>query len=259
MDTMTVAVAGGTGVVGARTVEALRRAGHEAVVLSRSEGTDLLAAAHDTGEAHRLARTLEGCAAVVDVTSVTTMGGAASTRFFEAVTTALLTAERAAGVTHHVALSIVGAAAAPYAYYAGKAAQERLVMASGDSWSLLRATQFHEFASQLAARSRGRVKPVPAVRSQPVAAAEVGARLAELATGAPVGLSRDLGGPKVEDMPTLVRRYLAATGSRARVLAVPLPGRWGRALRDGTLLPGPDAQLGTQTFDDWLATVVRTP
>ncbi|MGH1525027.1 SDR family oxidoreductase [Leifsonia sp. L25] len=258
MDTMRIAVAGGTGVVGARTVEALKKAGHETVVLSRSEGVDLLAAARDTGEAHRLARTLDGCAAVVDVTSVTTMGGAASTNFFEAVTAALLTAERAAGVPHHVALSIVGAAAAPYAYYAGKAAQERIVMTSGGGWSLLRATQFHEFAQQLAARSRGRVKLVPAVRSQPVAAAEVGARLAELATGEPGGLSRDLGGPRAEDMPTLVRRYLAATATPGRVFAVPLPGRWGRALRDGTLLPGPEAQLGTQTFDDWLATATPT-
>lgn len=255
MDTLRVAVAGGTGAVGAATVEALRASGHEAVVVSRSQGTDLLAASRDTGEAHRLARTLDGCAAVVDVTSVTTMGGAASTRFFEAVTAALLTAERAAGVPHHVALSIVGAAAAPYAYYAGKAAQERAVMASSTAWSLLRATQFHEFASQLTSRSRGNLHLVPAMTSQPVAVAEVGARLAALATGDPVGLSRDLGGPKVEDMPTMVRRYLAAVGRPGRVVAVPLPGRWGRALRDGGLLPGPDAELGTQTFDEYLATL----
>jgi uncharacterized protein YbjT (DUF2867 family) len=251
---MKVAVAGGTGAVGARTVEALRAGGHEPVVLSRSAGVDLLAAATDDREADRLARTLQGCASVVDVTSVMTTSAAKSTRFFETVTRVLLETERSAGVAHHVALSIVGAEAAPAAYYAGKVAQERAVMAGGTGWSLLRATQFHEFAAQLAARSRG-LHVVPAMRSQPVAAAEVGARLAELATAAPSGLSRDLAGPRVEDMPTLVRRYLAATGRPGRVLTVPLPGRWGRALRDGTLLPGPDAQLGAVTFDEWLATV----
>ncbi|WP_295118411.1 SDR family oxidoreductase [uncultured Leifsonia sp.] len=253
---MKVAVAGGTGAVGARTVEALRAAGHEPIVLSRSVGVDLLAAATDDREAGRLARTLEGCASVVDVTSVMTTSAAKSTRFFETVTRVLLEAERTAGVAHHVVLSIVGAEAAPAAYYAGKVAQERAVAASGAGWSVLRATQFHEFAAQLAARSGG-LHVVPAMRSQPVAAAEVGARLAELATAAPVGLTRDIAGPRVEDMPTLVRRYLTATGRSGRVLTVPLPGRWGRALRDGTLLPGSGAQLGAITFDEWLATVAR--
>ncbi|MCI0157146.1 NAD(P)H-binding protein [Leifsonia shinshuensis] len=253
---MRVAVAGGTGVVGVKTVDAVRASGHEPVVLSRSAGVDLLAAGTDDREAERLARTLDGCAAVVDVTSVMTTSAAKSTAFFETVTRALLTAERAAGVPHHVALSIIGAEAAPAAYYAGKAAQERAVMASGTGWTLLRATQFHEFAAQLAARGGG-IHLVPAMRSQPVAAAEVGVRLAELATADPSGVSRDLAGPRVEDMPTLVRRYLAATGRAARVLALPLPGRWGRALRDGTLLPGPDAQLGTATFDEWLATAAH--
>ncbi|MBN9630509.1 MAG: 3-beta hydroxysteroid dehydrogenase [Actinobacteria bacterium] len=255
---MRIAVAGGTGVVGVKTVEAVRAAGHEPIVLSRAAGVDLLAAARDGREAERLARTLEGCAAVVDVTSVMTTSAKKSTAFFAAVTRALLTAERAAGVPHHVALSIIGAAAAPAAYYAGKAAQERAVMASEGGWTLLRAAQFHEFAAQLSARGGG-IHVVPAMRSQPVAATEVGARLAELAIAAPSGLSRDLAGPRLEDMPTLVRRYLAAIGRPARVLAVPLPGRWGRALRDGTLLPGPGAQLGTITFDAWLATVSRPP
>lgn len=247
---MRVAVAGGTGVVGRHVVDALAREGHEPVVLSRSRGVDV---ENGTG----LAAALAGCAAVVDVTSVQTTGGRRSTQFFGRVTGALLAAEREAGVPHHVALSIVGAVEAPYAYYAGKALQERLVQQSGTGWSLLRATQFHEFASQLADRGRaGSRRLVPAMTSQPVAAAEVGAALAEIAVGAPRGLDRDLAGPRVEDMPTLVRRYLAARGDAGRVLALPLPGRWGRALRDGTLLPGPEARLGRQTFDEWLEEVV---
>jgi uncharacterized protein YbjT (DUF2867 family) len=248
---MRVAVAGGTGMVGRHVVSALSAAGHEPVVLSRSRGVDV--AVED-----RVVQALGECDAVVDVTSVSTTSGRVSTRFFGTVTRSLLSAERRAGVRHHVALSIVGAESAPYAYYAGKALQEQLVRDSGSGWSILRATQFHEFAQQLADNGKpGGLRLVPAMRSQPVAAAEVGAALAEIAADAPRGLDRDLGGPREEDMPTLVRRYLAATGDTGRVLAVPLPGRWGRALRDGTLLPGPGARLGTQTFDEWLAALRR--
>lgn len=244
---MRVAVAGGTGVVGRHVVAALAATGHDPVVLARSTGVDLLAGG--TG----VASALEGCAAVVDVTSVVTTSGTASTRFFGTITANLLAAGRQARIPHHIALSIIGAADNPAGYYAGKAEQERLLRASGDGWTILRATQFHEFAAQIAARRIAGLHVVPAMTSQPVAAAEVGARLAAIATAAPAGLARDLGGPRVEDMPTLVRRYLRATGARGRVLAVPLPGRWGRALRDGSTLPGPDAELGTQTFDEWLA------
>ena len=246
---MRIAVAGGTGVVGRHTVAALETAGHETVILSRSHGVDLAG-----GAPADIARALAGCAAVIDVTSVEALGAKASERFFGTVTRALLDAERTAGVPHHVALSIVGAAEAPAAYYAGKALQERLVREARTGWSILRATQFHEFAAQLAARGKpGRLRVVPAMTSQPIAAAEVGAALAAIAAGAPRGVDRDLAGPRVEDMPTLVRRYLGARGDTGRVLTVPLPGRWGKALRDGTLLAGPDARLGTQTFDEWLA------
>ncbi|MDN4613123.1 SDR family oxidoreductase [Leifsonia sp. F6_8S_P_1B] len=254
---MRVAVAGGTGVVGRHVVTALQQAGHEPVVLSRSRGVDLTGgpAAVDA-----VAKTLAGCAAVVDVASVETLSGSVSKRFFRSVTQTLLTAERSAGVPHHVALSIIGAAEAPAAYYAGKALQEQLVEESGTGWSILRATQFHEFAAQLAGRGKpGRLRIVPAMTSQPVAAAEVGAALAGIAVGEPRGRAGDIAGPRVEDMPTLVRRYLAAIGDGGRVLAVPLPGRWGRALRDGTLLAGPAARLGTQTFDAWLTEVERVP
>ncbi|MCS5718347.1 NAD(P)H-binding protein [Herbiconiux sp. CPCC 205763] len=247
---MRIAVAGGTGAVGRRVVAALVASGHDAFALTRSSGHDLTA----TDAQPALVSALAGCAATIDVTSVATTSSATSTRFFGAVTGNLLAAERAAGVPHHIILSIVGAVEAPAAYYAGKKLQEDLVMASSGGWSILRATQFHEFAAQMVEQGRmGPVQVVPTMRSQPVAAADVAEVLVEIALGEPRGLDRDLGGPQEENMADMVRRYLAATGQKRPVLEVPLPGPWGHALRDGTLLPGATARRASQTFADWLA------
>jgi uncharacterized protein YbjT (DUF2867 family) len=247
---MRVAVAGGTGAVGRPLVEQLRSTGHEVLVLTRSSGHDLTA----TDAQPALSAALAGFDTVIDVSSVATTSAKTSAAFFGAVTRTLLAAERAAGVPHHVALSIVGAAAAPSAYYAGKKVQEDLVMASDAGWSILRATQFHEFAAQMAEQGRmGPLQVVPTMRSQPIAAAEVAEVLIEIALGAPRGLDRDLGGPREENMADMVRGYLAATNRKCPVLEVPLPGAWGTALRDGTLLTGASARRGTQTFAEWLA------
>lgn len=246
---MRIAVAGGTGVVGVHVVSALEAAGHETIVLTRSTGVDLTSGVG-------LADALRGTDAVVDVTSKITTSASVSREFFGAVSRNLLDAEREAGVPHHVALSIVGAATVDAGYYAGKRTQEDLVTASGAGWTLLRATQFHEFATQVLGRVRlGQVSVIPVMTTQPVAAAEVAAALVKLATGKPQGLVPDLAGPIVENLADLARRYLAATGQRPRVLEVPLPGAWGKSLRDGSALPGPGAQLGTQTYDEWLATL----
>ncbi|MUN62812.1 NAD(P)H-binding protein [Kocuria sediminis] len=242
---MRIAVAGGTGVVGRHVVEIARGRGHEVVVLARSQGVDLTTGA---------GLDLTGVQAVVDVTSIRTTSGRSSTRFFTAVTRHLLAAERAAGVGHHLVLSIVGLDDAPYGYYAGKAAQERLVQAGEVPWTLLRATQFHEFAGQVHERMRlGPVALVPAMRSQPVAAREVAARLVALAEAGPSGRVPDLAGPREERMAELSRRWAAAGGVRGRVLELPVPGGFGRALRDGTLLARPGCQHGEQTFEQWLA------
>ena len=247
MTTMRIAVAGGTGVVGRHAVEAVLDAGHEPVVLSRSAGVDVTTGAG-------LDAALQGVDAVIDASNVETTGAKASTRFFETATRTLLAAEERAGVGHHVALSIVGAAHAPAAYYAGKAAQERVLQARDGGWTVLRATQFHEFAAQVLDRAHlGSWHAVPAMRSQPIAAAEVGAALVRAAEAGPGGILPDLAGPQEEVMADLARRWLAATGSKDHVLEIPLPGAWGRSMRDGTLLPGPDATLGTQTFAQWLA------
>lgn len=244
---MRIVVAGGTGTLGRLVVEQAHAAGHEAVGLSRATGTDLM-----TGE--NLAEALRGADAVVDVTSTGTTSGKASVAFFTTVTRRLLDAERAAGVPHHVAISIVGAASVAAAYYAGKAAQEALLAAEPGGWSLLRTTQFHEFVRQMLAFGKvGPLHVVPTMRTQPLAAADVAAALVVLATGEPRGVVPDLAGPREERMADLVRRYLAATGPRRPVLEIPLPGAWGRGMRDGSILPGPDAQLTQQTFDAWLA------
>ena len=248
---MKVAVAGGTGVVGKHVVESLTAAGHQAVIMSRSTGVDLT-----TGSG--LDAALRGSSAVVDVASVLTISSSVSSQFFGASTRNLLDAEERAGVTHHVGLSIVGAAEINDRYYAGKRVQEDLVMASGANWSILRATQFHEFIHQvMPPGTLGPLQIVPTFVSQTVAASEVGAVVARLATEPPAGLTEDVAGPRVERMADLVHRYLRATGSKRPVLEVPIPGAWGRSLRDGSLLPKGGAILGTQTFDEWLSELPR--
>ncbi|MEV7228748.1 SDR family oxidoreductase [Polymorphospora sp. NPDC051019] len=240
---MRIAVAGGTGAVGRHVVDVLRERGHEAVVLARSTGVDLVAG---TG----LAATLGGVRAVVDVTSVSTRSAEVAERFFRAVTTNLLTA----GVRHLLVLSIVGIDRAPFGYYAGKVAQERLVANGGQPWTILRATQFHEFATQIYRQLRfGPLTLIPTMRSQPVAAREVAQRLVDLAEGEPVGRATDLGGPREEMMADLVRAYARSVGARGPVIQFPLPGAFGRAMRDGALVAGPAAEHGTQTFAEWLA------
>ena len=170
-----VAVAGGTGLMGRLVVERLDAAGHEAVVLARSRGVDLL-----TGTGVDAA--LAGCSAVVDVTNVGTASGRRSREFFGTVTDRLLTAGVRAGVGHVVALSIVGVDRVGLGYYRGKLHQEELLAAGPLPWTVLRATQFHAFAAQLADRGRGRspVVLVPRALSRPVDAAEVADRLAAL-------------------------------------------------------------------------------
>jgi uncharacterized protein YbjT (DUF2867 family) len=241
-----IAVAGGTGAVGRHVVEAVRENGHEPVIIARSAGVDLT-----TGKG--LAEALARVDAVIDVSSVRTLSTKVSTQFFDTVTRNLLVAEQAAGIRHHVLLSIVGAEKSASGYYAGKAAQERMLMDSDASWSILRATQFHEFAAQMVDRGgMAGMVVVPKMVAQPVAAVEVAAELVAIAEGAPRGLAQDLGGPQVERMADMVRRYLRTIGERRPVIEVRLPGSVGKVSADGTLLVGPGAKLGTQTFDQWL-------
>lgn len=248
---MKIAVAGGTGTVGRHITELIGRRGHERVVLARSTGFDL-----QTGAG--LAQALAGVDAVIDVVSIATLSAAASSRFFGATTANLLRAEASAGVRHHVSLSIVNASRVSAGYYAGKVVQEDTVTAGSVPWSMLRATQFHEFAVQTLQRtSRAGLALVPVMRTQPVAAREVAERLVELALGSPRGHVPDLGGPREEHLVDMVRAYVKASRSRTRVVQFRLPGRMGAAMLDGSLLPAANTAQGTQSFAQWLDRDVR--
>jgi uncharacterized protein YbjT (DUF2867 family) len=248
-----IAVAGGTGTVGAHVVDVLRERGHDPVVLARSTGVDVV-----TGVG--LADAMVGVDTVIDVLSFMTQKAEPAIDFFGTTSRNLLDAEKTAGVKHHVLLGIVGSQKSQYGYYLGKMAQERLVHAGEVPWTEMRATQFHEFAQQIYGVARiGPIVLAPNGRVQPIAAREVAERLVELALGAPSGLVAELAGPREESLSHMVRAAARATGKRGPILGVPAPGPGGTAMRDGTLLPDPTlqppAQLGTQTFDQWLATL----
>ena len=243
---MRVAVAGGTGVVGRHVVAAAATAGHEPVVLARSRGVDVT-----TGQGLEVA--LSGADVLVDVSGRTTTSRRASVAFFTAATEHLLAAAQRAGVRHHVVLSIVGIDRVDFGYYAGKRAQEALVLSGPVPASVLRATQAHEFAAQVLGRVRGPVALVPRMQVQPVAAREVATALVRLATGSAAGVAPELAGPQVHDLVDLARRVLRAGGQRRPVLPVRLPGAAGKAMATGALLPTGPGPRGQQSFTDWLA------
>jgi len=243
---MRIAVAGGTGLVGRLLVEELSAGGHDPVVLARSVGVDVTTGAG-------LDAALDGAEAVVDVSNVTTTRRGPAERFFATGTRHLIEAGRRAGVGHHVVLSIVGVDRVDQGYYAAKRAQERAVLDGGVPATVLRATQFHEFAGQLLERVPGPVAVVPRMRVQPIAAREVAAALAALVEDTPAGMAPELAGPEVHEFVDLVRKVLAARGSRRPVLPVRLPGRPGRLAAEGALLPTGPGPRGRETFDEWLA------
>ena len=240
---MRVAVAGGTGLVGRLVVEVATGRGHDVVVLARSAGVDLTTGA---GLAERLA----GVEAVVDTTNHVSQKRAGSEAFFGAVTRHLLDAEVESGVAHHLVLSIVGIDDVDTGYYAGKRLQERLVAEGRVPWTILRATQFHEFAEQALGFVRiGPFSLVPRMLSQPVAAREVAEHVVDLVEAGPSGRAPELAGPERHDVVDLARRV--ARGRR--VVPVPIPGNAGRAMRSGALCPQGDGPRGRTTFDEWLA------
>jgi len=172
-------------------------------------------------------------------------------RYFEAATTNLVNAAARSRVGHVLVLSIVGIEDADLAYYVGKRRQEDLVRAGTVPWTVLRATQFHEFPGQLLANVRGRFAPVPVMLSAPVAARDVGAHIADLVQAGPQGTARPLRGPESLQIVDMARRYLSATGQRRTVVPLRVPGRTGRALRSGALVPTEPAVRGRQTFAEY--------
>jgi uncharacterized protein YbjT (DUF2867 family) len=245
---MKIAVAGGTGWIGRLVVETVRAGGDTPVVVSRSTGVDLT-----TGDG--LDKALAGVAAVIDVSNIATLNRKKSVTFFTSATSNLLAAGQRAGVAHHVALSIVGSDRVDLGYYIGKRRQEELVLAGPVPSSVLRATQFHEFASQMIQRAGGApFVVVPQQLCQPVAAREVAGRLVELARGGAVGLADEMAGPDRHRMPDLVRQLLRARGERCLVVPVRLAGKVGKGMAGGALLPTGPGPFGGIGFDPWLAT-----
>lgn len=244
---MRIAVAGATGTVGRHIVAAVAAQGDEVIPLSRASGVDLVSTVG-------LDAALDGVDAVIDAVNVSTLSADEATRFFTAATGNLAKAARTAGVRHVVLLSIVGVDRNPHGYYAGKLAQERALGGSGAPATIVRATQFHEFAGQIAERARiGPLPLAPRARVQPIAAAEVGIHLARMATQPPQGLAPELAGPREEALDDMVRRWSHTHGQRGWIPSIALPGAQMRGMRAGLNLPGPGAVLGTQTFDEWLA------
>jgi uncharacterized protein YbjT (DUF2867 family) len=234
----TILVTGGTGTLGRLVAERLRADGHEVRVLSRHSrpyAVDL----REGGPA--LDAALDGVDTVVHCASTPTGGDV------EAV------GHRRAGAGHLVLVSIVGVDRVPLPYYRTKLAVERHVERSGLGWTILRATQFHDLLDRLfRVSAKLPVLVVPAgVCDQPVEAAEVADRLAELAVGAPAGRVPDLGGPEVRDFPALAAAWLKATGKRRGIVRLPLAGRTYRAFRAGGHLT-PGHALGKGTFEEWL-------
>jgi uncharacterized protein YbjT (DUF2867 family) len=244
---MRVAVVGGTGQVGRHVVDALARTGHEPVTIARSVGIDVI-----SGEG--LDAALAGVASVVDVTNTPAQEPDATRAFFGTITKRHLDAEQRAGVAHHLVLSIVCVdRVRSNAHYEGKRLQEKLVRSGPIPFTILRATQFHEFAGMVASWTRrDDVAVVPPLLVQPVAASEVGDILAELAVGPPSGDIVELGGPQTEDLAEMARRTFAAEGEHVRVDATWTDGPLSDEMAGDVLLPGPNARLGTITFDDWL-------
>jgi uncharacterized protein YbjT (DUF2867 family) len=219
-------------------VERARERGHEVVVISRAGGVDLTTGAG-------LDDALRGVDVVIDVANVTTLRRKTSVAFFETETRNLLAAEERAGVRHHVVLSIVGVDRVDSGYYFGKRRQEQLALAGPIPVTILRATQFHEFAAQLLDKVPGPVKVAPSMVSRPVAASEVATELVRLAEGPAQGRATELAGPEVLTMASMVRHL--AKGSL--VLTVPA----GRDMATGGVLPAGDFRSGKITFEQWAA------
>ena len=245
---MRIAVAGATGNIGALTVSALEDAGHDVVGISRALGVDLMSGAG-------LDDALAGVEAVVDATNGPAGARDEAVRFFGTTTRNLLAAEQRAGVRHHVLLSIVGIHEIEgNAHYAGKREQERLVADGPVPWTIVPATQFHDFAAMVASwTEQDGVAPIAPLLVQPIAPADVAAVLAEVATGAPRGRYADVAGPQTQDLVDMARRTHAARGHEVRLVPT-WDGLFGTTMAGNVLLPGDGARIAPTTFEEWLTT-----
>lgn len=248
---MRVAVVGATGRIGHNTVEALRGGGHDVVPISRSSGVDAYSGAG-------LDEALSGVHAVIDSSNTRSQDQAEIVDFFGTITANLLAAEERAGARHHVLLSIVGLDRGQYTpHYEGKREQERRVRGGSVPWSIVRATQFHDFAAQVAQWTiKDGTASIPPLLVQPIAHTDVAECLADVATAAPLGDHVDVAGPETQDLVDMARRTFEARGEKVHLVPT-WRGPFDVSMAGEVLLPGDGARIGRVTFDDWLAAGAR--
>jgi uncharacterized protein YbjT (DUF2867 family) len=244
---MKIVVIGGTGLIGSKLVKKLRDSGHEAVAASPNSGVNSV-----TGEG--LPEALKGASVVVDVSNSPDWEDSAVLKFFETSTRNLLSYEAAAGVGHHVALSVVGTQQlGESGYFRAKIVQEKLIKESSVPYTIVQATQFFEFLKGLADISMiGDKVHLPPALFQPMAADDVATALARIAVASPVNGTIEIGGPQPFRMDELVRRRLASLKDPREVVADPDARYSGARISERTLVPGNNARLGETSFETWL-------
>lgn len=245
---MKIVVIGGTGLIGSKVVTKLAERGHEAVSASPNSGVNTL-----TGEG--LAEVLEGASVVVDVSNSASFEDAAVMNFFQTSTRNLLTYEAAAGVGHHVALSVVGSDRLPNSgYLRAKVVQENMIKESSIPYSIVRATQFFEFLTRIAdSATEGNTVRLPSVGFQPLAAEDVASVVAKVAMGSPLNGTVEVAGPEEFRFNEFISRGLSARNDPREVIADPHAPYFGTALSERSLVPDAGALIGETRFEDWLS------
>ncbi len=248
---MKIVVIGGTGLIGSKLVTNLSRLGHEALAAAPNTGVNTI-----TGEG--LAQALEGADVVVDVANSPSFDPAPSLDFFLASGRNLLAAEQAAGVKHHVALSVVGTERLQASgYFRAKIVQEALIKASPIPYSILRSTQFFPFVAGIVDAGRiGDEVHVSTAPVQPVSALDVAGALTDVTVGEPLNGTLEVAGPFAFGLDKFVAAYLAAKGDHSKIVADPGALYFGVKLDERSLVPGEHPIVGLTTFEDWLRTSV---
>lgn len=244
---MKIIVIGGTGLIGSKLVAILQQRGHEAVAASPNTGVDTI-----SGKG--LAEALAGADIVVDVANSPSFADDAVMAFFTTSGRNLLGAAKAAGIKHHVALSVVGTDRLPASgYFRGKIAQEALIRDSGLPYTIVRSTQFFEFLGGIVASAGDSdTLRLPSASIQAIESGDVALAMADYTLGAPRNGVVEIAGPERVRMADLVQHYLQAKGDPRKVVADPQAPYFGAVLEDRSLVPDGDARLGTVTVDDWL-------
>src|ERR687889_1467266 len=245
---MKIVVIGGSGLIGSKLVRKLLEHGHQAVPASPSSGINTL-----TGEG--LAEVLDSAAVVVDVSNSPSFEDAAVLNFFETSTGNILDAEAAAGVDHHVALSVVGTERlSESGYFRAKIAQEKLIERSSIEYSIVHATQFFEFIERIADDATdGNTVRVAPVLIQPMAAEEVASAVGRISVGSPVNGVVEVAGPQQFRLDELLRGFLRERRDPREVITEPHARSFGVEPEERTLVPGDDAGLAETRFEDWLS------